>query len=74
MNSMHIKAAVITEDLRETLNTYLGVEFIPESALGLDLYPVNDELHCVTFQTPSLSGKRILSREGSITNVITEIV
>ena len=69
-----MKSIVITERLKEVINEFLGIEFIPACAIGSKLAYQNGSLVIKSFDSDNISGWRKLDQNGDLTNIITEFL
>ena len=70
---MKPNAILITEQIRNAVNEFLGAELIPTCAIGSELAYHNGNLVIKTFNNGNMHGYRTLNVGGEITNIITEI-
>lgn len=68
---MKKKSVLITEELKEAINKFLGVKFIPDCAVGNEISQKDGGLILKTFQKMGIEGARLLEADGDITNLIT---
>lgn len=68
------KTILITKQLKEIANEFLGAELIPACAIGGELALINGNLILKTFREGNIHGYRRLDQSGNIINIIKEIV
>jgi hypothetical protein len=69
---MEITTPVITRELRENINNYVGKELIPSCAIGNPIFFDNGNIIFETFDQDGVSGARMLTQDGEIINLIQE--
>lgn len=69
---METTTPVITKELRDNINKYVGKELIPACAIGNPIIFDNGNIIFETFDQDGVSGARMLTEEGEIINLIQE--
>lgn len=69
---MESRAILITEQIKEAINSFLGAELIPTCAIGSELCIDGGSLILRTFKDGHMEGYRKLDSDGQITNIIAE--
>lgn len=70
---MSNKTILVTKHLRDIVNEFMGLEFIPECAIGKEMAFMDGSLIMKTFSKGLMKGYRSLNADGEVTNVITEL-
>ena len=72
-SDMTHSSILITEQIQELVNTFLGTEMIPNCAVGNELAYINGNLVLKTFTEGTFQGYRQLCASGDLINIIKEL-
>ena len=72
-SDMTHSSILITEQIRELVNEFLGTEMIPNCAVGNELAYINGNLVLKTFTKDAIHGYRQLCANGELINIIKEL-
>lgn len=70
---MNTRSILITEQIKNAINDFLGTELIPICAIGNEMTFMDGNLMIRTFTNEQMQGWRKLDADGEITNIIGEL-